>query len=119
MVRGRKQQRGDLVGVDIGGGKRFDAVALTPPLFAFLEGTHETGEPVGDVRLRAVLFKICVTDIAVKSGRCLSLERLIWPRCLPWTEQPSSSKIEFQADCRHMTLRRVPRLQSFSRRLMA
>ena len=69
MARGRKQKRGDIVRIDIGNGKHFHAVALTHPLFAFLEGVFEGEEPVRDVRDRAVLFKLWVMDSAVKSGR--------------------------------------------------
>jgi hypothetical protein len=69
MVRGRKQNRGDIVRIDIGNGKQFHAVALTHPLFAFLDGVFEREEPVQDVRDRAVLFKLWVMDSAAKSGR--------------------------------------------------
>jgi len=69
MVRGGKQKRGDIVRIEIGNGKQFHAVALTNPLFAFLDGVSERGEPVQDVRDRAVLFKLWVMDSAVKSGR--------------------------------------------------
>jgi hypothetical protein len=69
MVKGKKQKRGDLVRIDIGGGKHFHAIALTPPLFAFLEDPREHYEAVADVRHGAVIFKVCVTDGAVKSGR--------------------------------------------------
>lgn len=69
MVRGRKQKRGDIVRIDIGNRKQFHAVALTHPLFAFLDGVFEPEEPVQDVRDRAVLFKLWVMDSAAKSGR--------------------------------------------------
>jgi len=69
MVRGRKQKRGDIVRIDLGNGKQFHAVALTHPLFAFLDGASEREEPVHDVRDRAVLFKLWVMDSAAKSGR--------------------------------------------------
>ncbi|WP_105435834.1 Imm26 family immunity protein [Neorhizobium tomejilense] len=69
MVRGRKQKRGDIVRINIGNGKQLLAVALTHPLFAFLDGVVESEEPVQDVRDRAVLFKLWVMDSAAKSGR--------------------------------------------------
>ncbi|AYC99702.1 Imm26 family immunity protein [Neorhizobium sp. NCHU2750] len=80
MGRGRKQKRGDIVRIDIGGGKQFYAVALTPPLFAFLDGISEHGEPVQDVQDRGVLFKLWVMDRAAKSGR--------WP--IVGTVEPSA-----------------------------
>ncbi len=69
MIRGRKKKLGDVVRIDIGHERRFHAVALTHPLFAFLDGGFEPEEPVDDVRDRAVIFKLWVMDSAVKSGR--------------------------------------------------
>ncbi|MGK9339722.1 Imm26 family immunity protein, partial [Sinorhizobium meliloti] len=85
MVRGRKQNRGDVVRIDIGNGKHLHAVALTHPLFAFLDGVFEREEPVQDVRDRAVLFKLWVMDSAAKSGR--------WP-IVGKVELPTASALD-------------------------
>jgi hypothetical protein len=69
MSRGKKQKIGDIVRIDIGNGRYFHAIALTNPLFAFLDGVSEGDEPESDVRHRPVLFKLCVMDSAAKSGR--------------------------------------------------
>ena len=69
MARGKKQKRGDLIRIDIGGGKQFHAIALTPPLIAFLGDPREHHEAVTDALHGAVIFKVCVVDSAVKSGR--------------------------------------------------
>lgn len=69
MVRGRKQKRGDLVRIDIGGGKHFYAVALTSPLFAFFEGVSEHEHPSAIAGDQPVIFKLAVMDRAVRSGR--------------------------------------------------
>lgn len=79
MVRGRKKQRGDVVRIDIGNGKHFHAVALTHPLFAFLDGVSEREEPVEDVRDRAVIFKLWVMDSAAKSGRWPVVDKVDLP----------------------------------------
>ncbi len=69
MIRGRKQKPGDIVRIDIGNNRRFHAVALTHPLFAFLDEELEAEELVDNLRGRAVIFKLWVIDNAVKSGR--------------------------------------------------
>ena len=50
MARGRRQQPGDIVRIDIGDGKQCFALALTPPLYAFFEGICAGGELLQDVR---------------------------------------------------------------------
>lgn len=69
MVQRKKQKRGDLVSIPIGDGKHFCAVALTAPLFAFLDEVLEFGQLPAGVKDQSVLFKLPVFDTAVKSGR--------------------------------------------------
>lgn len=69
MTRRRNQKPGDIVSIDIGDGRKFYAVALTHPLYAFLDGLIEPGEPADVVRSRDILFKLWATDGAVKTGR--------------------------------------------------
>jgi hypothetical protein len=76
MAQTRKQKRGDLVRIDIGGGKHFCAVALTNPLFAFFDSVLEQEHSPAIVVGQPILFKLAVVDNAVKSRRWTVINKI-------------------------------------------
>ncbi len=63
------QKRGDIVRIDIRNRKQFHAVALTHPLFAFLDGVSNVRNRSRTCEIEAILFKLWMMDSAAMSGR--------------------------------------------------